>query len=639
MVKQNIKGAVSSIAVAALLAGCGGGASAPTVPHTASPTAMSFVVKVPANSSLAKAIRTRHYTSRDAQGIGLRGGNTPVAASFPNAFNTAPGGIQDYTAGSYHSFTFNLAPNASSNTPNTVMETCTSAATDGSFTCTFAIPVQAGYYDFQIALWDAAAKSVGAPSVDANNNSFPGGTPVGVETLTNKLILNNQSNSIPMALGGVVDSVQMQIDPNLFVTGGGTQSATLSAIAKDAAGDIIIGGDQYVDAGGNNLTLTAQAPTGAIASDFSFPGTTTFNTPSDTVAVNYNNGSTAGNASFSVTSSSALTGLNAPAGVSASSTGGGSIGIPGNPTVNTAGGSAPAGNEALAQDASGNVWAGVSSTTISEMLQAGRTFVGGAATTLTTGTGVQAMATAANGTICLIAQGTNEIGCFDPSTASAVGYTAALASAPNDITEGPDGDIWVAEAGGKLAHISASTSPTLSSEYDVSAAIGSPAHVTSGSDGNLWMIEQATNTVATFNPVTFSSAAVTTSGAAVSSPNLIVAGSDGNMWIAQTPSGGQTVLVKVVPGTSAATPFTIPGVQVSTMITGPDGNLWAGDSSAANQMAAISPGNGKLLKAFQLGTGVDVTAQQLLTNTHDQSVYASGFDTSGSTTNLYYFAP
>jgi streptogramin lyase len=358
------------------------------------------------------------------------------------------------------------------------------------------------------------------------------------------------------------------------------------------------------------------------------------------VPVRYNNGASAGTASFAVTSSSAITGLNAPISVSASSTGGGSIGIPGNPVVNTAAGSAPFGNMSLAQDAAGNVWAGVSGTTISEMLQAGHTFAGGATTTLTTGTGVQAMATAANGIICLIAAGTNEIGCFDPSTASAVEYTAALASLPVDISQGPDGDIWVAEAGGSLAHISASVTPALLGEYDVSGAIASPTHLTSGPDGNLWMIEQSTNTVATFNPTTLSAAAVTPSGATLASPNLIVAGSDGNMWVAESgvPAAGQSTMVKIVPGTGAATPYVVPGVVITTMITGPDGNLWAGDSSA-NQMAAISPGNGKLLKAFKLGANVDVTSQQLLTNTSDQSVYVGGLDTTGPTSNLYYFTP
>ena len=645
VVKQKIKGAVSSIAVAALLAGCGGGAGAPAVPHTASPTTMSFVVKVPANSSLAKAIRTRHYTSRDAKGIGFRGASVPFASSFPNAFTSAAGGIQDYTAGSgsYYSFTFNLAPGASYSGTNAVMESCdASAATDGSFSCTFTLPVQPGYYDFQIALWDAAAKSVGTPSVDGSNNSFPSGTPVGIEKLTNKLILTNQSNSIPMTMGGVVDSVQMQIDPNVFITGGGTQTGTLSAITKDAAGDIIIGGDQYVDAGGNTLTLTAQVG-GAISTDFSFPGSKTFNTPSDTVTVHYNNGASAGSATFSVSPSSALTGLNTGAGVSASSTGGGSIGIPGNPVVNTAAGTAPSGNAALAQDASGNVWAGTDgSLTISEMLQAGHTFAGGSTATLTAGTGVTAMATAGNGIVCFVGVGTAEIGCFDPTAASPVtiGYTAALSSAPNDIVTGSDGNIWVAEAGGKVAQIGASATPSVSAEYDVSASIAAPTRIASGPSGNLWLIDTAGNNVATFNIATTAAAAVTLSGASLSSPTLIAEGSDNNMWIAEAavPAAGQTTLVKVVPSTGAAAAYVVAGVTADTLINGPDGNLWMSDSTA-NQMAAVSPGNGRLLKAFALGTSVGLTAQQILTNTNDGSVYASGLVTTGPTPNLYYFAP
>lgn len=81
----------------------------------------------------------------------------------------------------------------------------------------------------------------------------------------------------------------------------------------------------------------------------------------------------------------------------------------------------------------------------------------------------------------------------------------------------------------------------------------------------------------------------------------------------------------------------IPSVSADTLINGPDGNLWMSDTTA-NQMAAVSPGNGNLLKAFALGAGVSVTAQQILSNTSDQSVYASG-SAAGPTPNLYYFAP
>src|SRR6266566_3707810 len=56
-------------------------------------------------------------------------------------------------------------------------------------------------------------------------------------------------------------------------------------------------------------------------------------------------------------------------------------------------------------------------------------------------------------------------------------------SSPAGITVGPDGDLWFAEAAGKIGRITPAGSIT---EFAIPTANSEPFGITAGPDGNLW---------------------------------------------------------------------------------------------------------------------------------------------------------
>src|SRR5262249_30297894 len=93
-------------------------------------------------------------------------------------------------------------------------------------------------------------------------------------------------------------------------------------------------------------------------------------------------------------------------------------------------------------------------------------------------------ATSPNGTYTTIATTIN-----GTSGVSEFGGLAG-GSQPTGITSGPDGNLWVTEAGtNKIAKFS--TAGTLLAEYTIPTAASSPKGIASGPDGNLWFTQRA----------------------------------------------------------------------------------------------------------------------------------------------------
>lgn len=255
MTKRTYRASAACAIAAALLTGCGGGGGstppAPATPsgsHTAN-VSMTFHFN---NQSSQSALRGRKYTSRATHGLSVSWEQSTQdgVAHFPVSPNVA----QAMRTGS----TFVTAI-----TPGTVTNNMTCGAADGSgaFSCSILMPVTTGYTDFRIATWDQAPATLGA-----NNDGFGGTFAGSANDLSTNVLMTyrvnaNQTNDFNFTTNGVVRSVALAVNPNSMVSGGNAETATLSVLAKDADGNIIIGNDPYVDDNGSPVTITVNRGT------------------------------------------------------------------------------------------------------------------------------------------------------------------------------------------------------------------------------------------------------------------------------------------------------------------------------------------------------------------------------------------
>jgi streptogramin lyase/photosystem II stability/assembly factor-like uncharacterized protein len=158
-------------------------------------------------------------------------------------------------------------------------------------------------------------------------------------------------------------------------------------------------------------------------------------------------------------------------------------------------------------------------------------------------------------------------------------YPLPSGSAPDGITDGPDGNLWFTENNsdqiGKITTAGAIT------EYPLSSTGNFPTSITDGPDGNLWFTEQNGNKIGK----------ITTAGAITeftlpsgSAPDGITAGPDGNLWF--TENGGNKI-GKITPA-GAITAFTLStGSGPFGITAGSDGNLWFTEKSG-NKIGKIT---------------------------------------------------
>jgi virginiamycin B lyase len=146
-----------------------------------------------------------------------------------------------------------------------------------------------------------------------------------------------------------------------------------------------------------------------------------------------------------------------------------------------------------------------------------------------------------------------------------------------DIVQGADGNLWVAETSGRVARVTPGGAVT---EFSAGiSAVGSPPDdlgpysIAAGPDGNLWFTEPSANRVARITPsgvVTEFSAGITPGA----TPIEIASGPDGNLWFTET--NGDRV-ARITPS-GTVTEFgaggITPGAHPWGIAVGPDGNLW-----------------------------------------------------------------
>ena len=155
------------------------------------------------------------------------------------------------------------------------------------------------------------------------------------------------------------------------------------------------------------------------------------------------------------------------------------------------------------------------------------------------------------------------------SAAPAVNGVFDLSGTPGQLTEGPDGNVWITLSGSGLGNDLAKVTPQgVVTEYDP-ADVAAPVGIASGDDGNLWVTQAGG--VAKVPPAD-PDGATKFAIAAIADPRGITSGPDGNLWTASADK-----VLRIPPGDpTAPDEFTIAGMGARGISAGPD-LIWVAD--------------------------------------------------------------
>jgi hypothetical protein len=169
-----------------------------------------------------------------------------------------------------------------------------------------------------------------------------------------------------------------------------------------------------------------------------------------------------------------------------------------------------------------------------------------------------------------------------------------VGSAPNELTAGPDGNLWFTDVGTTRA-IGRITPGGQITEFSTGLpATSRPLSISAGPDGNLWFDDDgATPAIGRITPagqITEYSAGLQAGNA--SYPLDITAGPDGDLWFTDegttralgriTPSGQITEFTAGLEGNNASAP--------AELTAGPDGSIWFIDQGSPNAIGRIGTG-------------------------------------------------
>ncbi len=170
------------------------------------------------------------------------------------------------------------------------------------------------------------------------------------------------------------------------------------------------------------------------------------------------------------------------------------------------------------------------------------------------------------------------------------GPLPTAAAQPQDIVQGPDGNMWFTERGANQIGRISGTSPGTIDECPVATGGLQPDIIVVGPDGALWYTELGSNSVGRMPPG--NPAGVTRfPGIGLISPRGIAVGPDGNLWIADADGAGPKVIRLSPAGTAVGSPIALPiGFNPRGITLGPDGNMWVGNFSTPGSVARITTG-------------------------------------------------
>ena len=508
---------------------------------------MSFVL---GGTSTSNRERRPDYISRNTSGVGIRvrvnGGSFTGTRTVPGPGNVAA----DVSAGSVN---------------------CNAPASDGSRTCTVLVVATVGYNDFEITAWDAPPAGGSFAAANELENTL----------LLNSLVESNQSNSLGFTLNGVVASVALSVSPTSLPSGT-SGSATLTVLAKDARGNIIISPGTYTDANGSPVTITVSATPACAMSPpaCNSPGTTvlgqsTFTGPSVRTTTLIYDGGALTSSTLAVTAPS-LTG-NTGATLSFTNTTGG-IPIPGAPVIaeftpTTSSNS----NGFITVGPDGNLWFSEGSANKIAFVTTAGAFT--EYTIPTAGAQPRGIATGSDGAIWFAEQDGNKIGRVTTAGIFTEYPIPSVSPRAMDLRLGPDGNIWFAEFNtDKIGKI---TPAGVITEYSTPTSGSGPIFVAAGPDGNVWFTEFNGHKVGKIDP----SGSITeySSGLTGGSINGIALGSDGNLWFCDAGKIGRI--------TPSGTVTEFAGISGTGITSGADGNLWITESGAAKVARMTTSGS------------------------------------------------
>jgi hypothetical protein len=205
--KRSLLALLATVAVTTSACGGGGGGTA-VAPHAAPTTAAqgvgqaTFSVRVPVKTATSSSVRAPKYVSPDTHSVSFTASGTTTVVPL----------------------------------------------TLGGSTC----PLSGGYYTCSAQANVGAGTNV-AITVSTYQSSDGSGTPLSTNTIS-QTVIAGQANPISVTLNGVVSSLVLNVASSFAI--GTASSTTATVVAKDAAGDTIIGPGSLVDANNNALTIS-----------------------------------------------------------------------------------------------------------------------------------------------------------------------------------------------------------------------------------------------------------------------------------------------------------------------------------------------------------------------------------------------
>jgi streptogramin lyase len=159
--------------------------------------------------------------------------------------------------------------------------------------------------------------------------------------------------------------------------------------------------------------------------------------------------------------------------------------------------------------------------------------------------------------------------------------TFDVTGAPKQISQGPDGNLWVVLSGGTKEYARVTPDGTVT-EFDAPPGIAALEDVTSGPNNHVWF--SATNNVVEVDPAN-ATAPTAHSFPQIAGARGIVQGSDGNLWVVELDG-----LVKVGPNGAFISEHLVPGSSGRGITLGSDGRVWWADFGNGNVRATDTAG-------------------------------------------------
>jgi uncharacterized protein (TIGR03437 family) len=193
--------------------------------------------------------------------------------------------------------------------------------------------------------------------------------------------------------------------------------------------------------------------------------------------------------------------------------------------------------------------------------------------TPTPGSETQQITKGPDGNLWFAEKNGNSIGRITPAGAiSEFPIGGGFSSHPVAITVGPDGNLWFVKNAG-ASSIARITTTGVMTEFSIPTLYHNYQEITTGPDGNLWFTESDGGRIGRMTTAGVGAGEFATSSLN-SFPNGIVTATDGNLWFTEFRYGANKI-GRLTPG-GVLTEFPVPTVNAAPneITVGPDGNLW-----------------------------------------------------------------